>query len=36
MLSKMKDILFHKQVEFLTNFIFLDTEGLEKQSILNY
>jgi len=22
MLSKMKDILFHKQVEFLTNFIY--------------
>jgi hypothetical protein len=22
MLSKMKDLLFHKQVEFLTNFIF--------------
>ena len=30
MLSKMKDILFHKQVEFLTNFIFLDTKNKNK------
>ena len=28
MLSKIKDLLFHKQVEFLTNFIF-------KQGIIN-
>ncbi len=30
MLSKMKDILFHKQVEFLTNFIYLDTKCKNK------
>ena len=30
MLSKMKDILFHKQVEFLTNFIYLNTKSKNK------